>query len=66
MQTADPSALDAALQQLEYWKQQRDIAARQARPERLAQCEKFVAQCELVVSALCESTRERGDRPVDP
>jgi hypothetical protein len=65
METANTSALDAARQQLEYWKQQREIAARAAQPERLAQCEKFIAQCELVISALGESRIKRGDAPVD-
>jgi hypothetical protein len=59
MQKTDRSALNAAREQLEYWRQQRDIAARQGRPERLAQCERFIRQCELVSSAL--SDNERGD-----
>jgi hypothetical protein len=53
------SAIDAARQQLEYWKQQRDIAVREAQPERAAQCRKFIAQCELVISALDESRAQR-------
>ena len=61
MATTNSSALEAARQQLEYWKQQRDIATVQARPERLEQCEKFIAQCELVISAL-EGAGKTSDR----
>ena len=57
METNSSPALEAARQQLEYWKHQRDIAARQAQPERLAQCEKFIVQCEVVISALSEQSR---------
>jgi hypothetical protein len=56
METANTSALNAARQQLEYWKQQRYIATRDAHPERLAQCENFIAQCELVISALSDAS----------
>jgi hypothetical protein len=59
--TSNNSALDAARQQLEYWKQQRYIAAREAQPERLSQCDKFIAQCELVISALRESSENRSN-----
>lgn len=52
MEMEKQTALKAAEEQLQYWKQQREIATRDAKPERLAQCEKFVTQCELVVSAL--------------
>jgi hypothetical protein len=65
MTTTDGSALAAARQQLEYWKQQRDIATVQARPERLAQCEKFISQCELVISALSDGARHAGHAPGD-
>jgi hypothetical protein len=61
MATTDSSALAAARQQLAYWKQQRDIAELQVRPDRLAQCEKFISQCELVISALSGSIRH--ERP---
>jgi hypothetical protein len=54
MATTNSTAVAAARQQLDYWKQQREIAARAAQPDRLAQCEKFIAQCELVLSALGE------------
>jgi hypothetical protein len=61
MRETSSSALDAARQQLEYWRRERDIAARQGRRERLAQCESFIRQCELVSSALAGSGTAPGD-----
>jgi hypothetical protein len=52
MEARTTPALDAAKQQLAYWREQRDIAAREGEAKRLAQCDRFIAQCELVISAL--------------
>ena len=61
MENSTQSAFEAAQQQLEYWREQRLIAVRGARPERLAQCDKFIAQCELVISALVSVTAPAAD-----
>ena len=40
---------------------QRAAALRNAQPERLALCEKFIIQCEVVISALQRSVPPRQD-----
>lgn len=51
------SALAAASEQLAYWRQECEKARQVGDHERLARCERFIHQCELVISAL----KERGD-----
>jgi hypothetical protein len=45
-------ALRAAREQLAYWTRECETARRTRNAERIAQCERFIAQMELVVSAL--------------
>jgi hypothetical protein len=52
----DP-ALEAAKQQLKYWQGEYEAARLRADFQRLAQCKRFVKQCELVVSALNEADK---------
>jgi hypothetical protein len=52
METNNLSAIEAARQRLAYWQKQRELAARNADAKRLAQCDNFIAQCEVVLRAL--------------
>src|SRR5690349_7340617 len=54
---ASMSALAAASEQLAYWRLECEKARQAGDHERLARCERFIHQCELVISAL----KERGD-----
>ena len=45
-------ALEAVLEQLVYWERQRDAAKRIGMKARVAECERRVSQCEVVVHAL--------------
>lgn len=47
-------ALEAAKSQLLYWRREREAAARVNDSVRLAQCERFIAQCELMISAVTQ------------
>ena len=49
------SALEAARTQLEYWKRECEAARAANDAARLAQCERFIRQCELVIAALTSS-----------
>jgi hypothetical protein len=57
-----PAALSTFESQLAYWQQEREAARRSNDAERIARCEKFIAQCELVIAALREaqSNHEAG------
>lgn len=46
------SALQAVQEQLAYWTKECEAARRSVDQARIAQCERFIAQCELVLSAL--------------
>jgi hypothetical protein len=48
-------AKKAAEAQLAYWRQECEAARRADDLDRIAQCEKYIAQCERVVSALHEA-----------
>jgi hypothetical protein len=52
--------------QLEYWQQEREIALRNDDPERTARCDKFIAQCELVIAALCEAQSSQSGTGYPP
>jgi hypothetical protein len=60
------AALTTIQDQLAYWRQEREAACRSNDLERIARCDKFIAQCELVFSALREAganqTRRDGQR----
>jgi hypothetical protein len=56
------AALSTLQSQLAYWKDECEIARRCNDLERIARCEKFIAQCELVISALRDA--EANHRPV--
>jgi hypothetical protein len=49
------AAIKAAEAQLAYWQQECEAAHRAHDAERIARCEKYIAQCELVVAALREA-----------
>ena len=49
------AAINAAEAQLTYWQQECEAARETDDLERIARCEKYIAQCELVVSALREA-----------
>jgi hypothetical protein len=49
------TAIKAAEAQLAYWQQECETAGRANDLERIARCEKYIAQCKLVVSALHEA-----------
>ncbi|HEY0339019.1 MAG TPA: hypothetical protein VGC70_16870 [Burkholderiales bacterium] len=49
------AAIKAAEAQLAYWQQECETAHRTNDVKRIARCEKYIAQCELVVSALHEA-----------
>jgi hypothetical protein len=59
----DP-ALEAAKEQLKYWQGQYEAARLSADFQRLAQCKRFVKQCELVVSALKDAAKRNP--PTNP
>ena len=46
------AALTTIESQLAYWQQEREAACRANDLERIVRCEKFIAQCELVIAAL--------------
>jgi hypothetical protein len=52
-------ALKAAEAQLAYWKQECEAARASKDEDRKARCERFISQCELVISAL-NSAAVRG------
>jgi hypothetical protein len=52
----DP-ALEAAKEQLKYWQGEYEAARLAADFQRLAQCKRFIKQCELVVSALDDAAK---------
>jgi hypothetical protein len=49
---ANNAALLAARKQLTYWEKECEAALRTRDERRIAQCERFIAQCRLVISAL--------------
>jgi hypothetical protein len=49
------AAIKAAEAQLAYWQQECEAARRANDLNRIARCEKYIAQCELVVSGLHEA-----------
>ena len=51
------SALSTLQDQLAYWKQEREAACRNDDIERVARCDKFISQCELIMSALRDADR---------
>ena len=48
------AALQAAKDQLAYWRRQCDEATKANDPARVAECKRFLAQCELMVSVLTD------------
>lgn len=54
------AALTTVESQLAYWQQERELAHRNDDADRIVRCEKFIAQCELVIAAL----REAGSNQV--
>jgi hypothetical protein len=44
--------LQSAIELLAYWKKECEAAERAKDAVRIARCQKFIAQCELVISAL--------------
>ena len=46
------TTLEAAQAHLEFWKQECEAAYAAHDPVRIARCEKFIAQCELIITAL--------------
>jgi hypothetical protein len=50
-----PGALSTVESQLAYWRHEREAARRSNDAERIARCEKFIIQCELVIAALREA-----------
>jgi hypothetical protein len=49
---AESQALRAAREQLAYWKKECEAARLAVDEARIAQCERFTAQCELMIVAL--------------
>ena len=47
-----PSTIEAAHEQLAFWKQESGAAHAANDPDRIARCEKFIAQCEAIIAAL--------------
>jgi hypothetical protein len=47
-----PSALRAAQEQLRYWQAECEAAHRFKDANRIVQCERFIKQCEIVISVL--------------
>jgi hypothetical protein len=54
------AALKTVENQLAYWQQEREIAYRNDDVDRIGRCDKFIAQCELVVAALREADSNRA------
>jgi hypothetical protein len=52
--------------QLEYWQQERERARRNDDFERTARSEKFIAQCEVVIAALCEAVSNQSGTRYPP
>jgi hypothetical protein len=52
-------ALEAAMEQLAYWQKEREAAASADDSTRLAQCQRFVVQCERMVSILTEVAKQK-------
>ena len=55
------AAIKAAEAQLAYWQQECKAARCANDVNRIARCEKYIAQCELVVSALHEAASAQND-----
>jgi hypothetical protein len=53
------TALTTVEGQLAYWLQERELARRNDDVERSTRCDKFIAQCELVMAALREAESGR-------
>ena len=53
------AALEAAKDQLAYWRKEGDAAREANDAARLVECERFIAQCELMVSALTEVVQRK-------
>jgi hypothetical protein len=53
------TALTTVESQLAYWLQECETAHRNDDRERIERCEKFIAQCELVIAALREADSGR-------
>ena len=53
------TTLEAAQAHLEFWQQEREAAYAANDPVRIARCEKFIAQCEIVVAALKANQQDR-------
>ena len=49
------TALTTVESQLAYWQQERELAHRNDDVDRVVRCDKFIAQCELVIAALREA-----------
>jgi hypothetical protein len=52
-------ALQATKDQLEYWRLECEAAHRTGDTERIARCERFIQQCELVISVLERRRQQR-------
>jgi len=57
-----PAALTTIESQLAYWQQECESARRANDFERIVRCEKFIAQCELVIAALRQA--QSNQRPL--
>jgi hypothetical protein len=55
------AAIKAAEAQLAYWQQECKAARCANDVNRIARCEKYIAQCELVVAALHEAASAQND-----
>jgi hypothetical protein len=57
------AALETVESQLAYWREECEAARRGNDLERIARCDKFIAQCELMIAALRQA--ESNDLAVD-
>ena len=53
--------ISAMREQRQYWTDQLEIALQGDNAERVCQCKKFVAQCDMVIAALEQAHRPRDD-----
>jgi hypothetical protein len=56
---AQSAALKAAHEQLAYWQRECEAARRSGDSQRIAQCERYITQCEVVIGALTSGNRAR-------
>ena len=52
-------ALSAVQEQLDYWEKECDVARQIKDEKRIAQCERFIEQCRVVIEALKSSRTSR-------